>query len=140
MAFEGAINAVIGADLSQYNAAMNKVSSIANKTMNDVANILQSGSMSTTQKVGQIMSKLADPMLNSVSKVLPQTVALFEKAGGGIQRVIAGIGEKIPQPIKKGMSAAKNAVVSSAKEMGAGLSQQTSIIGKAFSTDRKSVV
>lgn len=132
MAFDGSINAIIGADISSYTEAMSKIANTTSQTVNKVSQTLSSTN-GIVQKVGQVMSHLAEPLLSNVSKVMPQTVALFEKAGGQIQRTIAGIGEKIPQPIKNGMSLAANAVSSAAQEMRAKLTQQTGLITSGFS-------
>ncbi|PEH49299.1 phage tail tape measure protein [Enterococcus faecium] len=133
MAFDGSINAIIGADISQYSEAMSKLANTTTQTMSKISEMMSSSTGSITQKVGQVMGQLATPMLANVSKVMPQTVALFEKAGGQIQRTIASIGEKIPQPIKSGMSLATNAVSSAASEMSAKLTQQTGLIKNGFS-------
>lgn len=132
MAFDGSINAIIGADISAYTEAMGKIVNTTSQTVSRISETLSSTN-GIIQKVGQVMSHLAEPLLSSASKVMPETVALFEKAGGQIQRTIASIGEKIPQPIKSGMSLATNAVSSAAQEMGAKLTQQTGLITSGFS-------
>lgn len=132
MSFDGSINAIIGADITQYSEAMTKIISTTSQTVNRVSETLSS-TTGVIQKVSQVMSHLADPLLSNVSKVIPETVALFEKAGGQIQRVIASIGEKIPQPIKSAMSTVNTAVSSAVEDLTAKLSQQTSIISNSFS-------
>ena len=100
----GAIKALIGADTSDYKKAMAEVLSVTNSTMNKVVSNMSQSTNSIVSKVGSIMGQLSSTIPSKLAGLKTSMVAPFSTAGGQIQRVIASIGEKIPQPIKNGFN------------------------------------
>ncbi|MCO5533766.1 hypothetical protein NG885_19180, partial [Enterococcus faecium] len=100
----GAIKALIGADTSDYKKAMAEVLSVTNSTMHQVVSNMSQSTNSIVSKVGNIMSQLSTTVPYKLAGLKAHLVAPFSAAGGQIQRVIASIGEKIPQPIKNGFN------------------------------------
>jgi len=100
----GSIKALIGADTSDYNKAMQQVLSVTNSTMNQVASKMSSSTNSIVSKVGSIMSQLSATIPSKLNGLKTSLVAPFSTAGGQIQRVIANIGAKIPEPFRSGFS------------------------------------
>jgi|GEM_PF-1049777 len=133
MAFDGSINAIIGADLSQYNDAMNKVVNMTNSGMKAAAAAATNHSNSMVQKVGQIMSKLSANMPTNLAGIAPAMTAVFTKAGGQIQRVIASIGEKIPQPFKSAFNQVSSIAQSGYSKISSGFSSVLNSISKSAS-------
>lgn len=133
MAFDGSINAIIGADLSQYNDAMNKVVNMTNSGMKATAAAATNHSNSMVQKVGQIMSKLSANMPTNLAGIAPAMTAVFTKAGGQIQRVIASIGEKIPQPFKSAFNQVASIAQSGYSKISSGFSSVLNSISKSAS-------
>lgn len=133
MAFDGSINAIIGADLSQYNDAMNKVVNMTNSGMKAAAAAATNHSNSMVQKVGQIMSKLSANMPTNLAGIAPAMTAVFTKAGGQIQRVIASIGEKIPQPFKSAFNQVASIAQSGYSKISSGFSSVLNSISKSAS-------
>ncbi|MGJ0915510.1 phage tail tape measure protein [Enterococcus avium] len=127
MAFDGSINAIIGADLSQYNDAMNKVVNMTNSGMKAAAAAATNHSNSMVQKVGQIMSKLSANMPTNLAGIAPAMTAVFTKAGGQIQRVIASIGEKIPQPFKSAFNQVASIAQSGYSKISSGFEKIASV-------------
>ena len=133
MAFDGSINAIIGADLSQYNDAMNKVVNMTNSGMKAAAAAATNHSNSMVQKVGQIMSKLSANMPTNLAGIAPAMTAVFTKSGGQIQRVIASIGEKIPQPFKSAFNQVASIAQSGYSKISSGFSSVLNSISKSAS-------
>lgn len=133
MAFDGSINAIIGADLSQYNDAMNKVVNMTNSGMKAAAAAATNHSNSMVQKVGQIMSKLSANMPTNLAGIAPAMTAVLTKAGGQIQRVIASIGEKIPQPFKSAFNQVASIAQSGYSKISSGFSSVLNSISKSAS-------
>lgn len=131
MAFDGSINAIIGADISQYADAMNKVVNVTNSGMAAAAAAAQNHSNSMVQKVGQIMSKLSANMPTNLAGIAPAMTAVFSKAGGQIQRVIASIGEKIPQPFQSAFNQVASIVQSGYSKISNGFSSVLNSVAKS---------
>ncbi|EGT2099711.1 tape measure protein, partial [Listeria monocytogenes] len=129
----GAIKALIGADTSDYKKAMAEVLSVTNSTMNQVSNTMSQSTNSIVSKVGSIMGQLSSTIQSKLTGLKTSMVAPFSTAGGQIQRVIASIGEKIPQPIRKGFSTASKAANDASSLIAKGLNRIVSastIVGR----------
>lgn len=97
----GSIQVVIGADISGYQAAMRAVVSETQKAFNAAKEAAQSGSglMQSAIKAGlAAIHSLLPAKMSQFAATMNQG---FVRAGGMIQRVMARIGERIPEPLKR---------------------------------------
>lgn len=99
----GSIKALIGADTGDYKKAMSEVVSSTTSAMSKVQSSMTNSTNSIVSRVGSIMGQLSSTIPSKLNGLKTSMVAPFSAAGGQIQRVIASIGEKIPQPIKKAL-------------------------------------
>ena len=97
----GSIKALIGADTGDYKKAMSDVVSSTTSAMSKVQSSMTNSTNGIVSKVGSIMGQLSSAVPSKLSGLKTSMVEPFSSAGGQIQRVIASIGEKIPQPIRK---------------------------------------
>lgn len=139
MAFDGSIEAIIGADLTGYEKAM---SDVVNSTRKAFQNAAQEASKSANQmirEVGQLMNRLANSNQNIGSKIGQGLTGGFKIALGELQRISSNIGAKLPDPIRKAftrVSADIKSVLGVMKNdvatLGAGINSK---IKKAFDFD-----
>lgn len=100
MAFDGAIDAYIGADTKSYEQAMNEIAASTQKAFQKAQDSAVNSSNRLVQMVGQVMAQLA-----SNGQSLGQRLGNAYSTGlnlslGEIQRIASRIGEKIPEPIR----------------------------------------
>lgn len=114
--FDGSIFATVGADISDYQAAMNKIQSSTQRAFQKAQDAAANSSNRMVQRIGQIMAQLANNG-ESLGKRLGTAFSTGLKLSiGEIQRIAASIGEKIPQPIKNGFNKALTSINSSIKK------------------------
>lgn len=119
----GSIKALIGADTADYKRAMAEVVSSTTSTMNRVQSNLTNSTNSIVSKVGSIMGQLSSTIPSKLNSLKSTMVTPFSTAGGQIQRIIASIGEKIPDPIRKGFSAVSKAASETSSLVSKGLNK-----------------
>lgn len=108
--FDGSIFAEIGANTSDYEAAMAKIVSSTQNAFNKAQDAAVNSANKMVQMIGQVMAQLANNG-QSLGQRLGNAYSTGLKLSlGQIQRIAASIGEKIPEPIKNGFSKAFTAV------------------------------
>ena len=117
----GSIKALIGADTGDYKKAMSEVVSSTTSAMSKVQSSMTNSTNSIVSRVGSIMGQLSSTIPSKLNGLKTSMVAPFSAAGGQIQRVIASIGEKIPQPIKKGFGVVSKAASETSSLVAKGL-------------------
>lgn len=144
MAFDGSIEAIIGADLTGYEKAMNDV---VNSTRKAFQNAAQEASKSANQmirEVGELMNRLANSNQNIGSKIGQGLTGGFKIALGELQRISSNIGAKLPDPIRKAFTRVSTdikSVLGTMKSDVASLgSSINSKIKKAFDFDISSAI
>jgi hypothetical protein len=101
--FDGSIYAYVGADIADYQAAMNKITTATQRAFEKAQDAAVNNSNRLVQRVGQIMAQLANNG-ESLGKRLGTAFSTgLNLSIGEIQRIASSIGEKIPQPIKNGL-------------------------------------
>lgn len=110
--FDGSIYAYVGADIADYQAAMNKITTATQRAFEKAQDAAVNNSNRLVQRVGQIMAQLANNG-ESLGKRLGTAFSTgLNLSIGEIQRIASSIGEKIPQPIKNGFNTALTAIQS----------------------------
>ena len=113
--FDGSIYAYVGADIADYQAAMDKITTATQRAFETAQDAAVNNSNRLVQRVGQIMAQLANNG-ESLGKRLGTAFSTgLNLSIGEIQRVAASIGEKIPQPIKNGFNKAISSINNSIK-------------------------
>ena len=110
--FDGSIFATVGADISDYQAAMNKIQSSTQRAFQKAQDAAANSSNRMVQRIGQIMAQLAtngQPLGQRLGNAFSTGLNL---SLGKVQQIAASIGEKIPQPIKNGFNTALTAIQS----------------------------
>lgn len=139
MAFDGSIEAIIGADLTGYEKAMSDVVSSTRKAFQNAAQEASKSANQMIREVGQLMNRLANSNQNIGSKIGQGLTGGFKIALGELQRISSNIGAKLPDPIRKAftrVSADIKSVLGAMKNdvatLGAGINSK---IKKAFDFD-----
>lgn len=139
MAFDGSIEAIIGADLTGYEKAMSDVVSSTRKAFQNAAQEASKSANQMIWEVGELMNRLANSNQNIGSKIGQGLTGGFKIALGELQRISSNIGAKIPDPIRKAftrVSADIKSVLGTMKNdvstLGAGINSK---IKKAFDFD-----
>lgn len=102
MSFDGSIYAYIGADTKDYEKAMNDVIAATKKAFDDAQKAAINSSNQMIQKIGQLMNKLATSNASIGQKIGQGFKGGLNIALGEIQRIASNIGQRLPEPIKKG--------------------------------------
>lgn len=102
MSFDGSIFADIGADTRAYERAMNEIAVMTKQAFDNAQKAAVNSSNQMIQKIGQLMNELA-----SNSSTLGQKIGQGFKGGlnialGEIHRIASNIGQRLPEPIRKG--------------------------------------
>ena len=102
MSFDGSIHAYIGADTKDYEKSMNEIVAITKQAFDNAQKAAVNSSNQMIQKIGQLMNELA-----SNSSTLGQKIGQGFKGGlnialGEIHRIASNIGQRLPEPIRKG--------------------------------------
>ena len=102
MSFDGSIFAEIGADTRAYERAMNEIAVMTKQACDNAQKAAVNSSNQMIQKIGQLMNELA-----SNSSTLGQKIGQGFKGGlnialGEIHRIASNIGQRLPEPIRKG--------------------------------------
>lgn len=101
MAFDGSIEALIGADLTGYEKAMSDVVSSTRKAFQNAAQEASKSANQMIREVGELMNRLANSNQNIGSKIGQGLTGGFKIALGELQRISSNIGAKLPDPIRK---------------------------------------
>lgn len=104
MAFDGAINAYIGADTKSYEQAMNEIAASTQKAFQKAQDSAVNSSNRLVQMVGQVMAQLANNGQSLGQRLGNAYSTGLNLSLGEIQRIASRIGEKIPEPIRNGFS------------------------------------
>jgi TP901 family phage tail tape measure protein len=144
MAFDGSIEAIIGADLTGYEKAMSDVVSSTRKAFQNAAQEASKSANQMIREVGELMNRLANSNQNIGSKIGQGLTGGFKIALGELQRISSNIGAKLPDPIRKAftrVSADIKSVFGTMKNDVASLgSSINSKIKKAFDFDISSAI
>ena len=139
MAFDGSIEALIGADLTEYDKAMAEVVSATKKAFETAAQSASKSANQMIREVGELMNRLAKSNQSSGSKIAQGLTGGVKIAIGELQRIASNIGAKLPDPIRKGFIRLSNEVKSVFSAMKGDLtsfgSKVNSELNKAFSFD-----
>ncbi|HJF17269.1 MAG TPA: hypothetical protein K8V19_06460, partial [Globicatella sulfidifaciens] len=100
----GSIEAFIGADISKYEAAMSKVANLTKTAFANAQKNAMTSSNKIVRTVANIMAKLSTTTKGVGTKMASGITTGLNTAVGQVQRIAAKIGEKIPEPIKRGVS------------------------------------
>nr|DAR70877.1 MAG TPA: minor tail protein [Caudoviricetes sp.] len=136
MAFDGSIEAIIGADLTGYEKAMSDVVSSTRKAFQNAAQEASKSANQMIREVGELMNRLANSNQNIGSKIGQGLTGGFKIALGELQRISSNIGAKLPDPIRRAFTRVSGdikSVLSTMKNdvatLGAGINSK---IKKAF--------
>lgn len=136
MAFDGSVEAIIGADLTGYEKAMSDVVSSTRKAFQNAAQEASKSANQMIREVGELMNRLANSNQNIGSKIGQGLTGGFKIALGELQRISSNIGAKLPDPIRRAftrVSADIKSVLGTMKNdvatLGAGINSK---IKKAF--------
>ena len=144
MAFDGSIEALIGADLTEYDKAMAEVVSATKKAFETAAQSASKSANQMIREVGELMNRLAKSNQSSGSKIAQGLTGGVKIAIGELHRIASNIGAKLPDPIRKGFVRLSNEVKSVISVMKGDISSFGSKINsgfkKAFSFDISKVI
>lgn len=136
MAFDGSIEAIIGADLTGYEKAMSDVVSSTRKAFQNAAQEASKSANQMIREVGELMNRLANSNQNIGSKIGQGLTGGLKIALGELQRISSNIGAKLPDPIRRAFTRVSGdikSVLSTMKNdvatLGAGINSK---IKKAF--------
>ena len=102
MSFDGSIYAYIGADTKDYEKSMNEIVSNTKKAFDDAQKAAVNSSNQMIQKIGQLMNELATSNA-SIGQIIGQGFTDgLNIALGEIQRIASNVGQRLPEPIRKG--------------------------------------
>lgn len=139
MAFDGSVEAIIGADLTGYEKAMSDVVSSTRKAFQNAAQEASKSANQMIREVGQLMNRLANSNQNIGSKIGQGLTGGFKIALGELQRISSNIGAKLPDPIRKAFTRVSTDIKSvlgtmknDVATLGAGINSK---IKKAFDFD-----
>lgn len=139
MAFDGSIEALIGADLTEYDKAMAEVVSSTKKAFESAAQSASKSANQMIREVGELMNRLAKSNQSSGSKIAQGLTGGVKIAIGELHRIASNISAKLPDPIRKGFVRLSNEVKSVISVMKGDISSFGSKINsgfkKAFSFD-----
>lgn len=102
MSFDGSIYAYIGADTKDYEKSMNEIVSNTKKAFDDAQKAAVNSSNQMIQKIGQLMNELATSNASIGQKIGQGFKGGLNIALGEIQRIASNIGQRLPEPIRKG--------------------------------------
>ena len=144
MAFDGSIEALIGADLTEYDKAMAEVVNSTKKAFESAAQSASKSANQMIREVGELMNRLAKSNQSSGSKIAQGLTGGVKIAIGELHRIASNIGAKLPDPIRKGFVRLSNEVKSVISIMKGDISSFGSKINsgfkKAFSFDISKVI
>jgi tape measure domain-containing protein len=100
----GSLNAIIGADIGGYQKAMNDVENLTRQAFNSANKAAQSGSQGMLRTIQVMLSSIVRSTNSDVNRILNQFSGGFTEATAIFRRVVAGIGEKLPEPFRRGLS------------------------------------
>ena len=112
MAFDGSIEALIGADLTEYDKAMAEVVNSTKKAFESAAQSASKSANQMIREVGELMNRLAKSNQSSGSKIAQGLTGGVKIAIGELHRIASNIGAKLPDPIRKGFVRLSNEVKS----------------------------
>lgn len=101
MAFDGSIEALIGADLTGYEKAMSEVVNSTKRAFESAAQTASKSANQMIREVGELMNRLANSNQNIGSKIGQGLTGGFKIALGELQRISSNIGAKLPDPIRR---------------------------------------
>ena len=134
MAMNGSVKATIGADIGDYQRAMNKVSELTTKAFNDAKKASETGANGMTRAVKAALGALNSIIPTSLAGVGRSMVDMFNTAGGQVQRILASIGEKIPEPFRRGFQSIQSIASSSLSGLSGVFSSAFSSINRVMNT------
>ena len=134
--FDGSIYAYVGADIADYQAAMNKITTATQRAFEKAQDAAVNSSNRLVQRVGQIMAQLANNGESLGRRLGTAFSTGLNLSIGEIQRIASSIGEKIPQPIKNGFNTALTAIQNSVNSLASKIPQP---IQNAFTKATNSV-
>lgn len=103
MAFDGSIEALIGADLTEYDKAMNEVVNSTKKAFETAAKSASKSANQMIREVGELMNRLASNNQSIGSKIGQGLTGGVKIAMGELQRIASNIGAKLPEPLRNGL-------------------------------------
>lgn len=103
MAFDGSIEALIGADLTEYDKAMNEVVNSTKKAFETAAQSASKSANQMIREVGELMNRLASNNQSLGSKIGQGLTGGVKIAMGELQRIASNIGAKLPEPLRNGL-------------------------------------
>ena len=103
MAFDGSIEALIGADLTEYDKAMNEVVNSTKKAFETAAQSASKSANQMIREVGELMNRLASNNQSIGSKIGQGLTGGVKIAMGELQRIASNIGAKLPEPLRNGL-------------------------------------
>ena len=103
MAFDGSIEALIGADLTEYDKAMNEVVNSTKKAFETAAQSASKSANQMIREVGELMNRLASSNQSMGSKIGQGLTGGVKIAIGELQRIASNIGAKLPEPLRNGL-------------------------------------
>ena len=109
MAFDGSIEALIGADLTEYDKAMNEVVNSTKKAFETAAQSASKSANQMIREVGELMNRLASNNQSLGSKIGQGLTGGLKIAMGELQRIASNIGAKLPEPLRNGLIRLSNA-------------------------------
>ena len=132
--FDGSIYAYVGADIKDYQDAMNKIAASTQQAFQKAQDAALNSSNSLLQKVGQIMSKLASNNETIGQRLGHGISSGLNMALGKVQQMASKIAEKIPQPIKNGFDKVASFVQPFVSKITGAFSALGGKIGSIFSS------
>ena len=103
MAFDGSIEALIGADLTEYDKAMNEVVNSTKKAFETAAQSASKSANQMIREIGELMNRLASNNQSIGSKIGQGLTGGVKIAMGELQRIASNIGAKLPEPLRNGL-------------------------------------
>lgn len=100
----GSLNAIIGADMSSYEKAMNSVEKMTRDAFRNADRAAQMGGQNMVRTIQTMMSSIVKTSNSDVNRIIERIVSSFNNAGSLVQRTVAGIGEKLPDPFRRGFT------------------------------------
>lgn len=122
MSYDGSIFAFIGADTKDYEKAMNDVIATTKKAFDDAQKAAVNSSNQMIQKIGQLMNELASNSGSFGQKIGQGFKGGLNIALGEIHRIASNIGQRLPEPIQKGLNKVAQAFISLNSKISSALS------------------
>ena len=134
MAMDGTVRATIGADIGEYKKAMAQVSELTTKAFNEAKRASEAGGNGMMRAVKAALGALNALIPSKLSGLGRNMVDMFNTAGGQVQRVLASIGEKIPEPFRRGFQSIQSIASSSLSGLSGVFSSAFSSINRVMNT------